>query len=616
MLRRKRRIVFVEDKRLHVLQLIIGSAMVVSGIVMIILLSVLLSGCSTIDDDASDCPAGTSADAIAFGLSDDATRTAQGTTDLAALRTQGFGVFACHTGLHPYISTSTTPNLMYNQLVGYDDVNGVWTYSPLVYWPNGDDGADEYVTFFAYGPHSSAASGCIVDMSRPDEVGDPWILYQLGGSSEADGVDGWKACQVDLVYDFQKDQKRTYPISSNRIDFNFKHALSCIGDQVTVSVGESVKTRLKGIYTGSPVTLTVSTITIDYLLTRKGRLILNNSTQPNWQAVESEDQKVHRLLSYTPNLMMAQATSSTACSVNSFSTGEGNGVFYIPLESGSEKQKVTVRADYTVTTGSPTYTIAEGTLEATVDLSYISNASQGRNLNVTIQIPEIACSGAELTSATVGQIICSHGKAFPATVSNLVCGGKKVAMVAYKGDAGGESSPYNHGLAIALDDATTAAWCSQKANTCLDAQATNLASALTTLNGLTATAQLVADDSHTHAAATAARNYCYDVSASAGAHPTGTSTWFLPSLGQWNIMLKAMTGSGVDLSSSSNATYQAANVSPLITAAGGTALSAAHYWSSTEKSATDAWDVTFQNGRSNGADKDTGTCRVRAVLAF
>ena len=194
--------------------------------------------------------------------------------------------------------------------------------------------------------------------------------------------------------------------------------------------------------------------------------------------------------------------------------------------------------------------------------------------------------------------------------------GKKVAVVAYTGSGSGEDSPYNHGLAIALDDATTAAWCSQKANTCLDAQATNLASALTTLNGLTATAQLVADDSHTHAAATAARNYCYDVSASAGAHPTGTSTWFLPSLGQWNIMLKAMTGSGVDLSSSSNATYQAANVSPLITAAGGTALSAAHYWSSTEKSATDAWDVTFQSGRSNGADKDTGTHHVRAVLAF
>lgn len=607
MLRRKRRIVFVEDKRLHVLQLIIGSAMVVSGIVMIILLSVLLSGCSTIDDDASDCPAGTSADAIAFGLSDDATRTPQGTTDLAALRTQGFGVFACHTGLHPYISTSTTPNLMYNQLVGYDDVNGVWTYSPLVYWPNGDDGADEYVTFFAYGPHSSGASQCIVDMSRIDEVGDPWLLYQLGGT-ESD----WQTSQTDLVYDFRRDQVRSSV--STRVNFSFKHALASIGDRITISCDESVEERLKGVYDDATVTLTVTGVTVDYQLTRKGRLILNNSTQPNWQAVDSEDSKVHRLLTFTPDLVMAQATSATEATSTTFDSGTGFGIFYIPLETGSSPQQATVTIDYTVTSGAEV--VDEGSASATVPLTFVHNPSEGRDLNITFRIPDPPCSGASLTSASVGQIICSHGKAHAATSGDLSCKGKKVAVVAYTGSGSGEDSPYNHGLAIALDDATTAAWCSQKANTCLDAQATNLASALTTLNGLTATAQLVADGGHTHAAATAARNYCYDASVSAGTHPAGTSTWFLPSLGQWNIMLKAMTGSGVDLSSSSNATYQAANVSPLITAAGGTALSAVHYWSSTEKSATDAWDVTFQNGRSNGADKDTGTCRVRAVLAF
>ena len=604
MLRRKRRIVYVEDKRLHVLHLIVGPIIIMVFFAIVILLAVLLSSCSS---DVAQEGAGKQVSAIAFGLSDDATRTAQGTTDLAALRTQGFGVFACHTGLHPYISTSTTPNLMYNQLVGYDDVNGVWTYSPLVYWPNSDEGISEYVTFFAYGPHSSAASGCIVDMSRIDEVGDPWLLYQLGGT-ESD----WQTSQVDLVYDFRRDQVRSGV--STRVNFSFKHALASIGDRITVSCDESVEERLKGVYEGSTVTLTITGITVDYQLSRKGRLVLNNSTQPNWQAVDSEDSKVHRLLTFAPNLVMAQATSTTESTSTTFDSGTGNGIFYIPMETGSSPQQATVTIDYTVTSGAEV--VDEGSASATVPLTFVHNPSEGRDLNITFRIPDPPCSGASLTSASVGQLICSHGKAHAATSGDLSCKGKKVAMVAYKGDAGGEDSPYNHGLAIALDDATTAAWCSQTANTCLDAQATNLASALTTLNGLTATAQLVADDSHTHAAATAARNYCYDVSASAGAHPTGTSTWFLPSLGQWNIMLKAMTGSGVDLSSSSNATYQAANVSPLITAAGGTALSAAHYWSSTEKSATDAWDVTFQNGRSNGADKDTGTHNVRAVLAF
>ena len=375
MLRRKKRYVTKDDARIHVLHLIVGPMIFIVFFAIVILLAVLLSSCSS---DVAQEGAVRQGSAIAFGLSDDATRTAQGTTDLAALRTQGFGVFACHTGLHPYISTSTTPNLMYNQLVGYDDVNGVWTYSPLVYWPNGDDGADEYVTFFAYGPHSSAASGCIVDMSRIDEVGDPWILYQLGGT-ESD----WQTSQTDLVYDFRRDQVRSGV--STRVNFSFKHALASIGDRITISCDESVEERLKGVYDGSTVTLTVTGVTVDYQLTRKGRLILNNSTQPNWQAVDSEDSKVHRLLTFAPNLVMAQATSTTESTSATFDSGTGHGIFYIPLETGSSPQQATVTIDYTVTSGAEV--VDEGSASATVPLTFVHNPSEGRDLNITFRLP-------------------------------------------------------------------------------------------------------------------------------------------------------------------------------------------------------------------------------------
>lgn len=375
MLRRKRRIVFVEKKSLHVLHLIVGPIIIMVFLAIVILLAVLLSSCSS---DVAQEGAVRQGSAIAFGLSDDATRTAQGTTDLAALRTQGFGVFACHTGLHPYISTSTTPNLMYNQLVGYDDVNGVWTYSPLVYWPNGDDGADEYVTFFAYGPHSSSASQCIVDMSRIDEVGDPWILYQLGGT-ESD----WQTSQVDLVYDFRRDQVRSGV--STRVNFSFKHALASIGDRITIGCDATVEERLKGVYDDATVSLTVTGVTVDYQLTRKGRLILNNSTQPNWQAVDSEDSKVHRLLTFTPNLVMAQATSTTESTSATFDSGTGHGIFYIPLETGSSPQQATVTIDYTVTSGAEV--VDEGSASATVPLTFVHNPSEGRDLNITFRLP-------------------------------------------------------------------------------------------------------------------------------------------------------------------------------------------------------------------------------------
>ena len=44
---------------------------------------------------------------------------------------------------------------------------------------------------------------------------------------------------------------------------------------------------------------------------------------------------------------------------------------------------------------------------------------------------------------------------------------------------------------------------------------------------------------HNHLAASAARNYKYKKEADNGAHPKGTSEWFLPSVGQWDKMVIA-----------------------------------------------------------------------------
>lgn len=367
----------------------------VMGILLLFALAVCLvllaSGCSGEDAangglTANDRPGS----AIAFYAGDSTargtTRTAQGTIDLGVLQSKGFGVFASHTGAHPYVSTTTKCNLMYNQLVTYDNANSVWTYTPLVYWPSGTTGDKDYVTFFAYAPHSDLAGGCIADMSRADETGDPWILYQLGGSEHADGAGGWKACQVDLLYDFMKDQQKG-DSPSTRVDLSFKHALAALGDRITVTCDESVADRLKAVYEGTPVTLTVTRITIDYLLTRKGRLVLNGSGQPNWQAVESEDAKVHRKLTFTPALVMAQATSATDATVYPFDSGTGHGIFYIPVETGGEKQQVTAAIHYTVSSGSPAEVTEEGDAESTIDLSFVSNPSEGRDLNITFRIP-------------------------------------------------------------------------------------------------------------------------------------------------------------------------------------------------------------------------------------
>lgn len=382
---------------MNVIQFIGGVVFCVLVAVTIACAILLFTGCSA-SDEAQGTPAATGS-ALVFSVTEgegttrgaatrapQATMTLDGTAGTVSLKDKGFGVFACHTGAHPYVSTTTTANLMYNQLVSYDDGEGVWQYAPLVYWPNGTTGDKDYVSFFAYGPHSDNAGGCIADMSNPDETGDPWILYQLGGTPDADGPQGWKTNQVDLVYDFKKDQQRGNT-PATRISFDFKHALAAIGDRITVTCDESVATRLKGVYEDSPVVLTVTQITLDYLLTRKGRLVLNGTTQPNWQTVDSEDAKVHRTLTFTPNLAMVQATSASDSSITPFDSGTGHGIFYIPIESGSSKQQVTTTIHYTISTGTPAVVTEEGSASSTLDLSFVSNASEGRNLNITFRIP-------------------------------------------------------------------------------------------------------------------------------------------------------------------------------------------------------------------------------------
>lgn len=239
-----------------------------------------------------------------------------------------------------------------------------------------------------------------------------------------------------------------------------------------------------------------------------------------------------------------------------------------------------------------------------------------------------SCTGSPLNSATVGMIICSHGNVHTATTGALSCGGKKVAIVAYKGAAGSAdtsagSSGYC-GLAIALNDANGGAkcqWYNSYLVMCINTSGIPLATVLSTDGvfgkGIDNTKKLAdgCGSSHVHAAATAAKNYQYDASVSAGAHPTGTSQWFLPTMYQWNLMVMAMCGQSTDLTGSANSNYTADKFKVMILAAGGTAVQASQYWSSVDVTNNGAWAMHFNDGKTDGLPKNE-IHYVRAVLAF
>lgn len=238
-----------------------------------------------------------------------------------------------------------------------------------------------------------------------------------------------------------------------------------------------------------------------------------------------------------------------------------------------------------------------------------------------------SCTGSPLNSATVGMIICSHGKVHAATTGALSCGGKKVAVVAYKGVAGtvdtsAGSSGYS-GLAIALNDANGGApcqwWDNTNANCVSKSNITSTAFGF--MAGIKDTRQMAnakgVCSGHTHDAAKAVNNYQYDASVPAGAPPTGTSQWFLPTIGQWNLIVKGMCGDHGNLTAafSTNDYYTVANFNVKILAAGGTGVKDNLYWTSVELDKTYVWLMSFSNGNVSNSSK-IKSYYVRAVLAF
>lgn len=211
-------------------------------------------------------------------------------------------------------------------------------------------------------------------------------------------------------------------------------------------------------------------------------------------------------------------------------------------------------------------------------------------------------TGFALKKAKVGKVFGADGNIYDdAAAANAAS--TALALITYVGNDAETSTTYNHGLALALTDAnggSKATWCSQDAAHCLGSgsQFGYDVEAKTDMAGIANTDALVGHGSHTHTAATAAREY------NGGTHPTGTSAWFLPSAGQWQKMIDAATGY--------NALRDGFN------GVGGTNMLVDGYWSSTEYDYDHpdyAWNCYFGSGGWIRADKILSRY-VRSAIAF
>lgn len=297
---------------------------------------------------------------------------------LTQLRTNHFGVFASYTGGVRYEQTSVVPDFMYNQEVSWDNPN--WIYSPIKYWPN----AQEYVSFFAYAPYESnpsAAGACIFGFSPSDEMGDPWLCYRLADDP---------AQQVDLLYGTPLlDQERPASGSVNdKLTFQFNHALSCIGDNVSIKGTQELLDRLAA----ANATLTVNSISLNFSnLTAKGRLSLNSQGGPDWQPIVSGtvttsrtvSKAFNRLLSTTPYMYFDYTSPSNP--------KDNKGLFYIPMNvPGYPVQQVRIRVDYTLTLTNTGTTSTGTTYSAPIALNGTPGTKMGLAITITEDLEVIA----------------------------------------------------------------------------------------------------------------------------------------------------------------------------------------------------------------------------------
>jgi hypothetical protein len=339
----------------------------------------LVAGCS---NDADEVENGyvPSNNAIAFDANTDDGLTTRASGQINSdddLQGTSFGVFGSYTGALRYENTTVSPDFMYNQEVKYS--GGSWSYRPVKYWPND---SREYVSFFAYAPFvedPQANTEGIIDMSKLSDLGDPWVNYRIA-------ADPWSTTspQVDLLYGQQEltvggnttyipwldQQKPTDPVNG-KMKFTFRHALACIGDEITIKCSDALKTLIQDY-----ATINITQIKIDYKdLTTKGRLVLKSEDEANWKEIISGEITTTR--TYTKDVDITFPTVTTA------TISEGDGLFYIPLRvAGMERASAEVTITYTVNNGVSSYS---GTSSTSFELDM---NLEGKKQGIALQLTE------------------------------------------------------------------------------------------------------------------------------------------------------------------------------------------------------------------------------------
>ena len=337
------------------------------------------------------------------------------------------------------------------------------------------------------------------------------------------------------------------------------------------------------VYPASAVDATTKDVKTDLLVSQNGLLTgdgsiskmydLRKTTSPAKLKIDGTTASLKGLVSLTNQFAIFKFTiqdiSATAQNATEFKVSDGSGNVITTVTPSPTSGELYVALPV----------MAAGTywFNATIDSKpYIAKAtttaatSAGNYYQTTVKM------------ATLGDVILSTGKFAAAGTDG------SVAKIVYVGSDTAEAA-YNHGLALALSDASGSGCKWKTSNT--DAGHTKQSSTFTSESGLQYNATHNTDDYPAFKAAIANNNT---------ASPTGCSAWFLASGYQW---AKIIASYGLDNLKNTAGVYTGLQ-------------STVNYWSSSEADNYNAWRFYPNAGSWSNWNKDTAVPLVRSCLAF
>ena len=274
------------------------------------------------------------------------------------LPTQGFGVFAYYTGTEPFSDTKhTDPNFMKNTKVTSTNATD-WIYTPVKYWPNN---TGDKVSFFAYAPHSSS--------------------YSLNGSNLTFTVNQTVKEQIDLTWNGSatKTTDMTKQTTTDKVKFEFKHALSKVGFKVQaatdeITVGSNVLDKntvinvKRVILSATPVEYTApSTYTTSSVFTKTATLNLNNF---NTDVASWSDRKGDQYYTLTEENFKVKQLTNINSNLDNQLNADDSYLFILPQNLSSTGFNVFV--EYEVVTTDP----ADGNPDSNTITNRINNTAK------------------------------------------------------------------------------------------------------------------------------------------------------------------------------------------------------------------------------------------------